>query len=56
MNNKGLGYFEEWAAISSQFMMTLRAKRPKSALPLEFKEHGALIPGMLFFKQYFYVK
>ena len=32
----------EWAAISSQFVMTSRAKRPKSALPLAFTEHGAL--------------
>ena len=28
----------EWAAISSQFVMTSRAKRPKSALPLAFTE------------------
>ena len=33
----------EWAAISSQFVMTSRAKRPKSALPLAFTEHGALM-------------
>ena len=32
----------EWAAISSQFVMTSRAKRSKSALPLAFTEHGAL--------------
>ena len=32
----------EWATISSQFVMTSRAKRPKSALPLAFTEHGAL--------------
>ena len=29
--------------ISSQFVMTSRAKRPKSALPLAFTEHGALM-------------
>ena len=34
---------EEWEAISSQFVMTSRAKRPKSALPLAFTEHGALM-------------
>ena len=33
----------EWVAISSQFVMTSRAKRPKSALPLAFTEHGALM-------------
>ena len=32
----------EWQIISSQFVMTSRAKRPKSALPLAFTEHGAL--------------
>ena len=34
---------EEWAVISSQFVMTSRVKRPKSALPLVFTEHGALM-------------
>lgn len=34
---------EEWTAISSQFVMTSRAKRPKTALPLVFTEHGALM-------------
>ena len=33
----------EWSFISSQFVMTSRAKRPKSALPLAFTEHGALM-------------
>ena len=33
----------EWHVISSQFVMTSRAKRPKSALPLAFTEHGALM-------------
>ena len=33
----------EWGAISSQFVMTSRAKRPKSALPMAFTEHGALM-------------
>ena len=33
----------EWATISSQFVMTSRSKRPKSALPLAFTEHGALM-------------
>ena len=33
----------EWGFISSQFVMTSRAKRPKSALPLAFTEHGALM-------------
>ena len=32
---------EEWERISSQFVMTSRAKRPKSAYPLVFTEHGA---------------
>ena len=34
---------EEWERISSQFVMTSRAKRPKSAFPLAFSEHGATI-------------
>ena len=34
---------EEWSFISSQFVMTSRKKRPKSALPLVFTEHGALM-------------
>ena len=34
---------EEWGLISSQFVMTSRAKRPKSALPMAFTEHGALM-------------
>lgn len=34
---------DEWAAISSQFVMTSRNKRPKKALPLVFTEHGALM-------------
>ena len=34
---------EEWSFISSQFVMTSRLKRPKSALPLAFTEHGALM-------------
>ena len=33
----------EWGVISSQFVMTSRSKRPKSALPLAFTEHGALM-------------
>ena len=33
----------EWEFISSQFVMTSRAKRPKSALPIAFTEHGALM-------------
>lgn len=34
---------EEWEIISSQFVMTSRAKRPKSALPLVFTEHGVVM-------------
>ena len=34
---------EEWEDMSSQFVMTSRAKRPKSALPLPFTEHGVVI-------------
>lgn len=30
---------EEWNSISSQFVMTSRMKRPKSAMPLAFTEH-----------------
>ena len=33
----------ELEIISSQFVMTSRAKRPKSFLPLAFTEHGALM-------------
>lgn len=34
---------EEWENISSQFVMTSRSKRPKSALPLAFTEHGVVM-------------
>ena len=34
---------EEWVGISSQFVMTSRNKRPKSALPLAFTEHGVVM-------------
>ena len=34
---------EEWELISSQFVMTSRLKRPKSALPLAFTEHGVVM-------------
>ena len=34
---------EEWGVISSQFVMTSRNKRPKSALPLAFTEHGVVM-------------
>ena len=34
---------EEWEDMSSQFVMTSRAKRPKSALPLAFTEHGVVM-------------
>ena len=30
----------EWQTMSSQIVMTYRSKRPKSALPLAFTEHG----------------
>ena len=33
----------EWKNMSSQFVMTSRAKRPKSALPLAFTEHGVVM-------------
>lgn len=33
----------EWGAMSSQFVMTSRAKRPKSAVPLAFTEHGVVM-------------
>lgn len=34
---------EEWESISSQFVMTSRLKRPKSAIPLAFTEHGVVM-------------
>lgn len=34
---------DEWKNISSQFVMTSRNKRPKSALPLAFTEHGVVM-------------
>lgn len=34
---------DEWDSISSQFVMTSRMKRPKSALPLAFTEHGVVM-------------
>ncbi|MEA5127671.1 MAG: ORF6N domain-containing protein [Proteiniphilum sp.] len=33
----------EWENISSQFVMTSRTKRPKSALPFAFTEHGVVM-------------
>ena len=33
----------EWNDMSSQFVTTSRVKRPKSALPMVFTEHGALM-------------
>ena len=39
---------EEWESISSQFVMTSRAKRPKSSLPYAFTEQGvAMLSGLL---------
>src|SRR5215813_12824875 len=32
--------FKEWKTMSSQFVMTYPAKRPKSAIPYAFTEHG----------------
>lgn len=34
---------EEWNSMSSQFVMTSRMKRPKSAMPLAFTEHGVVM-------------
>ena len=34
---------KEWNSISSQFVMTSRMKRPKSAIPLAFTEHGVVM-------------
>ena len=34
---------DEWAFISSQIVMTSRSRRPKSALPYVFTEHGTLM-------------
>ena len=33
----------EWENMSSQFVMTSKNKRPKSALPLAFTEHGVVM-------------
>jgi hypothetical protein len=33
----------EWENMSSQFVMTSRSKRPKSAVPLAFTEHGVVM-------------
>ena len=33
----------EWKNMSSQFVMTSKNKRPKSALPLAFTEHGVVM-------------
>jgi hypothetical protein len=33
----------EWECMSSQIVMTLQAKRPKSALPFVFTEHGVVM-------------
>lgn len=34
---------KEWENMSSQFVMTLKNKRPKSALPLVFTEYGVVM-------------
>ena len=34
---------EEWQKMSSQFVMTSRSKRPKTAMPLAFTEHGVVM-------------
>lgn len=34
---------EEWQKTSSQFVMTSRSKRPKTAMPLAFTEHGVVM-------------
>ena len=34
---------EEWSDMSSQIVMTSRLKRPKTALPLAFTEHGVVM-------------
>jgi len=33
----------KWGGMSSQFVMTSRLKRPKTALPLAFTEHGVVM-------------
>lgn len=39
---------EEWANMSSQFVMTYLSKRPKTALPFAFTEQGvAMLSGIL---------
>lgn len=34
---------DEWTSMSSQIVMTSRSKRPKSALPFAFTEHGVVM-------------
>ena len=34
---------DEWQNMSSQFVMTSRNKRPKTAIPLAFTEHGVVM-------------
>lgn len=34
---------QEWNNMSSQFVMTLHTKRPKSAVPFAFTEHGVVM-------------
>jgi len=39
---------DEWESMSSQFVMTPRAKRPKSSIPYAFTEQGiAMLSGLL---------
>jgi len=39
---------KEWESMSSQFVMTSRAKRPKSSMPYAFTEQGvAMLSGLL---------
>ena len=42
---------DEWTSISSQFVMTSRTNRPKSALPFVFTEHGALMLASVYTKK-----
>ena len=38
---------EEWESMSSQFVMTSRKKRPKSARPFVFTEHGVTMASVV---------
>lgn len=48
MFHESANYTQEWEMMSSQIVMTYPSRRPKTALPLAFTEHGvAMLANVL---------